>query len=83
MAQKAGLTQQSGLLIIAVEADSPAEKAGLLVGDMLVAIGETPVADVDALRAQLGSDKLDQTLSMKILRGGEPQQVDVTIGERS
>jgi S1-C subfamily serine protease len=83
MAQKAGLTQQSGLLIVAVEADSPAEKAGLLVGDILVAIGETPVADVDTLRAQLGSDKLDQTLAMKILRGGESQQVNVTISERA
>jgi S1-C subfamily serine protease len=55
----------------------------LLVGDILVAIGDTPVADVDTLRAQLGGDKLDQTLSMKILRGGEAQQVNVTIGERA
>jgi S1-C subfamily serine protease len=83
MAQKAGLTQQSGLLIVAVEAGSPAEKAGLLVGDVLVGIGETPVSDVDALRAQLGGDKLDQTVSLKILRGGEPRQVDVTISERA
>ncbi|MGE5334220.1 MAG: S1C family serine protease [Nitrososphaerota archaeon] len=82
LAQKAGLTQESALLVVNVEAGSPADKGGLMLGDLLVLVGDQPIIDVDSLRAQLTSDKLDQTLSMRIIRGGEPQNLSITLGER-
>jgi S1-C subfamily serine protease len=80
--QKVGGNQQTGLLVLTVEQGSPAEKAGMLIGDVIVAIGGQPVSDVDSLRTQLGADKLGQALSVKILRGGEPTDVQVTVAER-
>jgi S1-C subfamily serine protease len=47
-----------------------------------VAIGGQPVTDVEGLRGQLGGDKLGQALSIKLLRGGEPRDVSVTVAER-
>lgn len=82
LAQRAGLTQTTGLLVVTIEASSPAEQAGLLIGDVIVGIDGQPVTDVDGLRSALGSDRLGQALTLKLLRGGEPTDVSVTIGER-
>jgi serine protease DegQ len=82
LAQKAGLTQESALLVVNVETGSPAEKGGLMLGDLLVLVGDQPIIDVDSLRAQLSSDKLDQALPIRVIRGGEVQNLSITIGER-
>ncbi|HEY7357542.1 MAG TPA: trypsin-like peptidase domain-containing protein [Ktedonobacterales bacterium] len=83
LAQKAGLTQQTGLLIVTVEAGSPAEQAGLLIGDLLVSLSGQPTTDGATLRAQLGADRLGQSIPAKIIRGGEPRDLSITIAERS
>jgi S1-C subfamily serine protease len=83
LAQKAGITQQTALLIVTVEPDSPAEQAGLMIGDMLVSLGGQPTTDGATLRAQLGADRLGQALPAKIFRGGEPRDITFTITERS
>lgn len=83
LAQKAGVSQSTGLLVVTVEPGSPAEQAGMFIGDVIVAINGQPVTDVDALRTQLGGDKLGQTVQVKILRGGEPRELPVTVGERA
>jgi S1-C subfamily serine protease len=83
LAQKAGANQQTGLLVVTVEPGSPAEQAGMLIGDVILAIGGQPVTDVDGLRTQLGGDRLGQSLAVKILRGGEPQELQVTVAERA
>jgi S1-C subfamily serine protease len=82
LAQKAGLTQETALLVINVESGSPAEQGGLLLGDLIVSLGGQPVSDADGLRAQLGGDKVGQPLTVKILRGGEPRDLTITVGER-
>ena len=83
LAQKAGVTQQAGLMIVTVEPGSPAEKAGLLLGDLLLTLGGQPTTDGATLRAQLGADRLGQSLPAKILRGGEPLDISILIAERS
>jgi len=83
LAQKAGVTQDAALLVVTVEAGSPAERAGLLLGDLIVAIGDQPVTDADSLRAQLGGDTLGRQITVKIVRGGVPQDATVTVGERA
>jgi len=83
LAQKAGVSQEAALLIATIEAGSPAEQAGLFIGDLLVTLGGQSVTDAESLRAQLGSDKLGQSIAAKILRGGEPQEIAVVIGERA
>lgn len=83
LAQKNGITQQTALLIVTVEPGSPAEKAGLLIGDLLVSLGGQPTTDGATLRAQLGDDRLGQALQAKLFRGGEPREISITITERS
>jgi S1-C subfamily serine protease len=81
--QKAlGREQASGLLLVGVEEKSPAEKGGLLVGDIIVALAGKPVADPDELLAALVGDVVGKATSFEILRGGQPLAVTVTIGER-
>jgi S1-C subfamily serine protease len=82
LAQKLGRTQDAALLVVQVESGSPAETAGLLIGDLLMELGDRPLSDVDVLRTELGGDRLGQTLTVKVLRGGEPKDVSVTIAER-
>ena len=62
-----GLEQRDGLLVRAVAPDSPASRAGILRGDMIVAVGATPIATVDDLLAQLETDEAE--LAMTIVRG--------------
>lgn len=81
-AQRAGLTQERGLLIIRVEESSPAEKGGLLVGDILVAVDGQTITDTEQLQAMLNTVAVDATLPVMVLRGGSQHTVQVTIGER-
>jgi S1-C subfamily serine protease len=83
LAQKAGVEQQVALLVVTIEQDSPAEKGGLFIGDQIVALGGQSVTDGETLRAQLGPDRLGQTIAVKVIRGGELKELSVTIAERS
>jgi S1-C subfamily serine protease len=82
LAQKAGVTQDTALLVVSVEAGSPAEQGGLILGDQVLALGGQPVTDAQTLRAQLGAERVGQPLAIKVLRGGEPAEISVTVGER-
>ena len=83
LAHKVGSTQQAALLIITVEPGSPAEQAGLMLGDLLVSLGSQPTTDGATLRAHLGAERLGQSMPAKILRGGEPRDIAITVAERS
>lgn len=82
LAQKVGVSQESALLVATVEPGSPAERAGLLIGDLLVSLNGQGLPDVGALRAALRTETLGQSVTIKIVRGGEPQDVQATITER-
>lgn len=76
------LNQKRGLLIVSVESDSPAEKAGLTLGDTIVAVAGDSVSSHEALLGALSGDRIDTAVPISILRGGQVQTVAVTIGER-
>lgn len=77
-----GRTQESGLLLVGVEENSPAESGGLLVGDIIVAIDGKAVADPDELLASLVGEVVGKATPIQVLRGGQPTVIKVTIGER-
>ena len=70
-----------GLIILSIEPGSPAEQASLQLGDILVALDQRPLGDIDDLQAVL-SENVDRSVSALILRGGEAIQVSITIVER-
>jgi S1-C subfamily serine protease len=77
------LGQETGLLLVAVETGSPAEQGGLLLGDTIVALDDTPIRQHDDLLALLSADRIGATASIRIVRGGEVGEVKVVVGERS
>ncbi|MEZ4517629.1 MAG: trypsin-like peptidase domain-containing protein [Chloroflexota bacterium] len=79
---QAELAQRSGLLIVDVEAESPAAEGGLTLGDTIVGISDRPVRTHDDLLAALSGDVVDQKEMIRILRGGKLEEVAVKIGER-
>jgi len=74
--------QTTGLLLVGIEENSPAEAGGLLVGDIIVAIGGQPVTDADQLLASLSGDVVGKPTPVQVLRGGQVATNTVTIGER-
>lgn len=75
--------QPAGLLVVGVEAGSPADGGGLMVGDILVGLNGSPLADHDELFVRLTGDVVGKTLPVEVLRGGQPKTLQITIGERS
>ena len=74
--------QETGLLVVGVEADSPAEQGGILLGDILVSMAGTPLTETDDLQGLLGPGAVGKPVAVAILRGGEPKELTVTVGER-
>ena len=81
--QALGREQSSGLLIMGVEADGPAAKGGLMVGDILVGMNDQPIANHDALMALLNGDVAGKTAQVQVLRGGQPLTLPILVGERA
>lgn len=80
--ERLGLAQGTAAIVVNVRSDSPAETAGLIVGDVIVAIGGHTIAGADDLLGVLRPDRVGATVVMSILRGGEPRDLAVSVGER-
>lgn len=80
--QRAGRSQTHGLLVNSVVEGSPAEAAGLLVGDVIVALDGKVVTEADALGTLLRADRAADASTLTVIRGGEVRDVAVKIGER-
>ncbi len=81
-AQRAGRNQERGLLVMRVEPDSPAQRAGLLIGDILVGLDGILLNDTDDLQALLNSDRVGKTVPADIIRAGMLTTLSLTIGQR-
>ena len=78
---KAKAKQDSGLLIVAVEPQSPADKAGLMQGDTLVALNGTTTSSLEDLYTGLRKAKVGATQTVRVVRAGELKDLQVTVGE--
>ncbi len=74
--------QEGGLLVLWLEENGPAEKAGVLVGDILIGVGGHPVSDPDDLFVALSSETVGKSVPVEVLRGGKPETVNVMVAER-
>jgi S1-C subfamily serine protease len=71
-----------GVMIVSLEAGSPAERAGILMGDILVKLGDQPVGDLRDVQMMLDPDRVGQPLTAQLVRGGALTEITITIGER-
>ena len=74
---------QIGLLVTHVENGGPAEKAGVLLGDVVFELGSKTVEHVDAIQDSLVGAKVGEVLQLRVIRAGEITPVSITLGERS
>ncbi|HEX7113759.1 MAG TPA: trypsin-like peptidase domain-containing protein [Steroidobacter sp.] len=77
-----GIENDTGLIVIGVEPDGTAAQAGVLVGDIVVLVGNSPVRDVDDVLAAMANTGVGQPLTLGLVRGGAPVDVTVQLGER-
>ena len=80
--QRLGLTQGGGLLVVGVEEGSPAARGGLIIGDILATLDGQPVEDTEDLLVLLTGERVGKEVPVKVVRGGELRELQVTVGER-
>jgi S1-C subfamily serine protease len=74
---------EGGLILLSVDPDGPAHRAGLLLGDVLVSLGGQPLHGVEDLLGYLGDEKVGTAVQARVLRAGEVREVPLTVGKRS
>ena len=77
-----GLEQTAGLMLLGLEPGAPAERAGLLLGDILLAIGDRTVEDGEALQMALGPDVVGKSVTIRLIRGGDLREVSLVPAPR-
>jgi S1-C subfamily serine protease len=73
---------EEALLVVAVTPDSPAARAGILVGDVILAFDGQPIESPEELLDVLTGDRIGRNVPLRVLRGGAPHDVSITVGER-
>ena len=76
------LPGREALVVVQVDADGPAAEAGVLVGDVIVTADDQQTTAINVLQEHLRSDRIGTALRLRLLRGGEPKVISVTIGGR-
>ncbi len=71
-----------GLIVVSVQPDGPAAKSGLLLGDVLITLDDTPVGAPEDVQAVVGARSVGSTITATILRAGAPAEARITVGER-
>jgi S1-C subfamily serine protease len=74
--------REEAVLIIGVTSGSPAAVAGLLVGDLLTDFDGQPIESPEDLLDALIGDRVGRQVELRVIRGGAPRQLSVTVGEK-
>ena len=74
--------RERALLIVGVTPGSPADAAGIIVGDILLDFGETRIESTEDLLDRLTGDRVGQKVLLKTLHGGMPRDVEVVVANR-
>lgn len=80
--QTLNLPSQGGVIVVNVQPNGPADRAGMLIGDVIVALDNSPVNDTGDVQAILSTDRVGKTVSIQAIRGGTSIQLAITVGER-
>jgi serine protease Do len=81
IAQSLGLESETGALVASVVPGSPAEKAGIEAGDVIVAVDGDDIAQVKELTRKIAAMSPDAKAEFEVLRNGERKKLDVRIGK--
>lgn len=71
-----------GLIVVHVEPSGPADRAGILLGDVLVELRAKSLESLEGVQQVLSSAKAGDKIAMTVLRGGSPTELEVTLQDR-
>lgn len=81
LARNLGLSETSGLVVVRIENDSPAEEAGIRPGDIIMEIDQAPVKDLEEFYRKIKSYKKGDTILLLIKRGGATLYLTLKVPE--
>lgn len=81
LASKLGMQEVRGVMVGALSPNSPAARAGIREGDVILAFNGTPVTDGNTLRNQVASTAPGTAVKVTVTRDGREQEIEVTLGE--
>jgi S1-C subfamily serine protease len=76
------VTGGRGLLVVSIEPESPAEKGGVILGDIITRVAGLETRGAESLRSALGLDTIGREIEIEVLRGGDPKTISVTVGAK-
>jgi len=79
---KLALPNNTGILILNVEKDGPAERAGVLLGDVLISLNSTAIESIEDLQSFCASGVIGKPVKARFIRAGAPTELSVVVGER-
>jgi S1-C subfamily serine protease len=73
---------KTAVIVLEVEPEGPAQNAGVLIGDILIALGGKPVMRLEDVHAHLHGEQIGRSVSVEFLRGGVRREASIVVGER-
>jgi S1-C subfamily serine protease len=80
--KKLAITNSCGLIVLSVEPDGPADKAGILIGDVVTSIGDAVIEQTDDLQRLTDSVAIGAPVKVSYIRAGVARQTTLILGER-
>ena len=74
---------KTAAIVLEVEPEGPAHKAGIVIGDIFVALAGHSVARLEDIHGQLGAESIGKSLPIKFVRGGAVQEANIVVAERA
>ncbi|MGB2668860.1 MAG: trypsin-like peptidase domain-containing protein [Candidatus Acidiferrum sp.] len=74
--------ENTAVIVLEVESDGPAHEAGVLIGDILIAVNGKPVMRLEDVHAHLSGEQIGKPVSAEFLRGGVRREASIVVGER-
>jgi S1-C subfamily serine protease len=75
--------EKTAAIILEVEPDGPAHKAGIVIGDILVSLAGQPISRPENVQTHLQAENIGKSLTARILRGGAVRDVTIAVGDRA
>jgi serine protease Do len=81
LARQFGLSEESGLVVVQVEGNSPAEEAGIKPGDLILEVDQDPLRNLDDYKKKIRQYEQDDTILLLVKRGGATLYLTLTVWE--
>jgi serine protease DegQ len=74
--------ERTAAIVLEIEPDSPANKAGLMIGDIIVSLGAEKVSRLEDIHSKLHGSAIGKPFAIGFVRGGALQTAEITVAER-